>query len=90
MQIDVITLAEILGACGVIGGFLFAVFRFIENNKKQSNDIDKIKSEQTLQMYAIRACLDGLHQQGCNGKVTEAINKIDKHLNLTAHEQKER
>ena len=35
-----------------------------------------IKKENALVIYALGACLDGLHQQGCNGKVTEAMEKI--------------
>lgn len=29
---------------------------------------------------------DGLHQQSCNGKVTEAIDKISKYINNAAHD----
>lgn len=85
MQIDIVRLAEIISAITLIGGFIFGIFKFVENNKKQNAEIKKIKNEQTLTMYALRACLDGLKQQGCNGRVTEAINKIDKYLNQTAH-----
>lgn len=85
MQIDIVYVAEIVSSIALIGGLIFGVFKFIENNKKQNAEIKKIKNEQTLTMYALRACLDGLKQQGCNGKVTEAINKIDKYLNQTAH-----
>ena len=82
MKIDIVQLAEIISALALIGGVVFGVFKFIENNKKQNAEI---KGEQTLTMYALRACLDGLKQQGCNGRVTEAINKIDKYLNQSAH-----
>ncbi|MBE6692662.1 MAG: branched-chain amino acid ABC transporter permease, partial [Ruminococcaceae bacterium] len=34
------------------------------------------------------ACLKGLAAQGCNGPVSEAIDKIEKHINKKAHEQK--
>ena len=85
MQIDILRLAELISAIALIGGFIFSVFKFVENNKKQNAEIKKIKNEQTLTMYALRACLDGLKQQGCTGRVTEAINKIDKYLNQTAH-----
>lgn len=87
LQIDVLLLAEILSAFVVIGGVLLAVFRFIENNKQQNKEIKNIKQEQTIIMFALRACLDGLHQQGCNGRVTEALDRIDKHLNKAAHDQ---
>lgn len=85
MKIDIVQLAEIISALALIGGVVFGVFKFVENNKKQNAEIKKIKGEQTLTMYALRACLDGLKQQGCNGRVTEAINKIDKYLNQSAH-----
>lgn len=85
MQIDVLLIAEAISALSIIGGLVFGVFKFVENNKKQNAEIKKIKNEQTLTMYALRACLDGLKQQGCNGRVTEAINKIDKYLNQSAH-----
>lgn len=89
MQIDIILLAEVISAVVVIGGVLLGVFKFVENNKQQNKEIQKVKREQTLTMYALRACLDGLHQQGCNGRVTEALNKIDKHLNQAAHDEEE-
>lgn len=31
------------------------------------------------------ACLKGLAEQGCDGAVTEAIAKIEKHINKNAH-----
>lgn len=46
-----------------------------------------IKKENTLVIYALGACLDGLHQKGCNGKVTEAMNKLSKYINNAAHDQ---
>ena len=44
-----------------------------------------MKEEQALLTEGILACLKGLKEQGCNGPVTEAINKIEKHLNEKAH-----
>ena len=44
-----------------------------------------INDEKTLLTYGILACLKGLKEQGCNGPVTEAIGKIEKHLNIQAH-----
>lgn len=85
MTLDVLKLAEIIGALTIVIGGLFAIFKFYENSKKQAEEIKHIKSEQTMTIYVLRACLDGLHQQGCNGKVTEAIDKLDKYINKAAH-----
>lgn len=56
-----------------------------ELRKTESEEITAIKNEQQILTYGILACLKGLKEQGCNGPVTEAINKIEKHLNERAH-----
>lgn len=48
-------------------------------------DMSATKEELTLITYGLLACLKGLKEQGCNGPVTEAIHKIEKHLNIEAH-----
>lgn len=52
-----------------------------------AGDMHTTNEELTLLTYGILACLKGLREQGCNGPVTEAINKIGKYLNQKAHDQ---
>lgn len=52
---------------------------------KHNEDMHSVNEELTLMTYGVLACLKGLKEQGCNGPVTEAINKIEKHLNKSAH-----
>lgn len=52
-------------------------------------DIRKINEEQCLITYGLLACLKGLQEQGCNGPVSDGINKIEKHLNKQAHDMEE-
>ncbi len=98
MQIDVIKAAELIGASSVILGVILGGYRLyaklidrvntLERQMlAQQRELDKMKKEDTLVIYALRACLDGLHQKGCNGKVTEAISRLDKHINKAAHDQ---
>lgn len=47
--------------------------------------IQEIRAEQYILTDCMRAVLDGQHQQGCNGRVTEAINTLDNYLNERAH-----
>ena len=54
--------------------------------KTEHDDVYAMKQEQTLLVYGILACLKGLKEQGCNGPVTEAIDKIEKHINQKAHQ----
>ena len=89
MQIDLIKAAEILSAVMLIGAALFGVFRFYLDSKHQKEEIKTIKKEQTVICYALTACLNGLHQLGANGEVTEALNKMNKHINKAAHDQED-
>ena len=56
---------------------------------EQDTEIKKIKEEQCLLTYGILACWKGLKDQGCNGTVSEAIDKMEKRLNKVAHDQGE-
>lgn len=83
----IIQFATILTAVGTITAFVFGIFRWIQKQKQQDIDIAALKEESCLLTYGILACLKGLKEQGCNGPVTEAINKIEKHMNQKAHDQ---
>lgn len=98
MQIDIVKVAEIIGACSVILGVIIGGYKLydrlldrVDDIEKRMNaqekEIERMKKEDTLVIYALRACLDGLKQQGCNGKVTEAFDMLDKHVNKAAHDQ---
>ena len=88
MYIDADTinnLAKLVGSLAVLGGVAVAAYKYIERDKRQSKLIHDIQEEQTLLCYGIKACLQGLAEQGCNGPVHEALEKLDKHLNKKAH-----
>ena len=90
MYIDgttIIQLAAILTALATIGGMIRVVVKWISKQNQQDIDIKHLKKEQCLLVYGVLACLKGLKEQGCNGPVTEAIKKIEKHLNEQAHDQ---
>lgn len=59
--------------------------RWLDRQKAQDNEIKDIKDEQTIITYGLLACLKGLKEQGCDGPVTDAIERIEKHLNIKAH-----
>lgn len=92
----IITAAAVVGALVALGTYVFKVVRWFDKQKQQDSDIKEIRQhheddmkiirkEQTLLVYGILACLKGLKEQGCNGPVSEAINRIEKYLNETAH-----
>ncbi len=82
---DLTALAATITALGVVFGVIFAVHKWFLKQEKQDKDIKAIKEEQTVLTQGILACLQGLHEQGCNGPVTAAIERIETHLNKQAH-----
>lgn len=45
----------------------------------------RMQEEQTLICYGLRGALQGLVEQGCNGPCKDALARLDKHLNKSAH-----
>lgn len=83
----IIKVAALLTALGVIGGVVMWCIKFVDRQKKQDHELAAILKEQTLICYGVLACLKGLKEQGCNGPVTAALDKLEKHLNQAAHEE---
>lgn len=90
MQIT-LTPQSMIGAAAIVGAFVALVsylrklFGWFERQEKQDKEITSIKEEQMILTYGILACLKGLIEQGCDGEVKEAANKIEKHINEKAH-----
>lgn len=80
-------LAEVLSALGVIGGVILWCFKFVQRSRRQAEELKAIRREQTLICYGLLACLKGLKEQGCNGPVTEAMDRMEQHLNQAAHDE---
>lgn len=92
----IITFSALVAAILALLGYAIKIYEWKKKQDGQDmqikelkdhheKDINDIKSEMQLLTYGILACLKGLKEQGCNGPVTEAINKIEKHLNEAAH-----
>lgn len=95
---SIITLSKVIGALGVILGVIIAFVKWLSKQEKQSVDIEElekkhdedlknVQEELCVVNYAILASLDALMQKGFNGKVTEAHDKLQKHINKKAHGQ---
>lgn len=82
----IITAGAVIAAVVAILSYYNKALHWVDKQNAQDSDIKAFKEELTLLTYGLLACLKGLKEQGCNGPVTEAINKIDKHLNQKAHE----
>ena len=82
-----IKIAAVLAALGGIGSVVVWCIRFVDRQKKQDQELAANRKELTLICYGVLACLKGLKEQGCNGPVTDALDKLEKHLNQAAHEE---
>lgn len=92
----VIKIAAILAAVGAIVTLFVKGVHWFDKQEKQTNDINKldkkhdediasIQNELTILTYGTLACLKGLREKGCDGPVTEAIDKIERYINKKAH-----
>lgn len=92
----VIKAGSVLAALTAIAALIWRAVRWVLHQKEQDTRLDRmeaiqqarqddIEAELTLIVYGLLASLKGLKEQGCNGPVTEAINKIEKHINIKAH-----
>lgn len=88
MYIDantIILAASLLGAISALVGAIIAVYKVIENNKKQNEVINAMQAELTIVCYGLKGALQGLIEQGCDGPCKDALTLLDKHLNKGAH-----
>lgn len=92
----VITAAAVIAALAAILKYYNKVYDLVKKQTEQDNEIadvrneakdemKSIKEEQQLLTYGVLACLKGLQEQGCDSAVTDAIDRIEKHLNAKAH-----
>ena len=81
----IITAAGVFGALLTISTLIYKVVQWLQEQKKQSKAIAEINDEMCLLTYAVLACLKGIQEQGCNGPVSDAVEKVEKHLNQKAH-----
>ncbi len=79
-------IAEIVALVVLFYAYFSKATRFIDRQKKQDDELKSIKAEQAILTFGVLACLKGLQEQGCDGPVTDAIARIEKHLNEAAHE----
>ena len=95
VQSIITAFAFISAVIGLIALFVKLV-RWVDKQKEQSAEIEKqkqvhekdinsINTELTVICYTLLAALDGLKQLGANGNVTDAYNKLEKHLNTQSH-----
>lgn len=94
-----ITMNQLLQVAGVLvaawGGYKVILEIVGKINSKHDQEqkwdeydkqIKDIKGEQRIITECTLAMLEGLKQLGCNGKVTEARDKLAEHLNNLAHQ----
>lgn len=82
---SIITAGAVIAAIVAIIKYYNRGLHWIDRQNSQDADIKALKDELTLLTYGVLASLKGLKEQGCDGPVTEAITKIEKHLNIEAH-----
>lgn len=57
-----------------------------DNHSDTEAKLQEVRAELLIITDCMAAVLDGLHQQGCNGKVSEAREHLDQYMRNRAHE----
>lgn len=94
---SLITASAVIGAVVALAAYLAKLVRWVDKQSEQDieikalkkhheEDIASLNEEQRLLVYGVLACLKGLKEKGCNGPVTEAINRYENYLNEKAHQ----
>ena len=90
----IISTASLMTAIGIIIGCLRAAFKqtdkwngYDEQIKNIEEQIQGLRDEQLMQTHVLWATLEGLHQLGCNGEVTQARNELNEYLNVQTHKK---
>lgn len=60
--------------------------RITSNHVDTEAKLQEVRAELLILTDCMAAVLDGLHQQGCNGKVSEARENLDQYMRTRAHE----
>ncbi len=81
----IITAGAVASALLFLGGLIIKVYKRTAKVKALEDEVASIKKEDALLCFALSACLDGLMQLGANHTVPIAKEKLDKHLNQSAH-----
>lgn len=93
---QIITLSSCIAAIIALTGYIFKARDWVRAQDRKSDeitglreqhnlDIAAIREEQALIVYGVLSCLRGMREIGCNGPVSEAIDKIERRLNIEAH-----
>ncbi len=100
----VMQIGELCGAIGAALALLspafLAVLRYFKRlsrrldtlekqNAAQQKSIELSLEERRMLLKGVFACLDGLHQQGCNGQVTHAHNELNNYIINAIHKGEE-
>lgn len=95
ITITIDQLLKVIGVLVALWGFYKVIIEIIEKINEKHDQVQKwdeydkqireIKEEQCMLTWCMLAALEGLIQLGANGEVTEAKDKLRKHLNKSAH-----
>ena len=80
VTIDFGLLSAVLGVAGLVVGFIVSAVKLIQRLGAVERRLDDMAGTYKVLCKGVYASLDGLHQQGCNGMVTETHREFQEML----------
>lgn len=81
----IIKMASLLTAVTALIGFVFFCHKQIMLNRQQVEINERQNKELTVICYGLKGALEGLIEHGCDGPCKDALDKLNRHLNVGAH-----
>ena len=80
VTIDFGLLSAVLGVAGLVVGFIVSAVKLIQRLGAVERRLDDMAGTYKVLCKGVYASLDGLHQQGCTGMVTEPPKEFQEML----------
>lgn len=80
VTIDFGLLSAVLGVAGLVVGFIVSAVKLIQRLGAVERRLNDMAGTYKVLCKGVYASLDGLHQQGCNGMVTETHREFQEML----------
>lgn len=81
----VVEAASVVTAIAALAGAIVIIYKAHAANQRQTEVIRGMQDELTLVCFALKSVLDSMVQAGADGPCHEALDKLNKYLNQTAH-----
>jgi flagellar basal body-associated protein FliL len=87
MQVSIDVILAIAGVVSMLAGMVTFFYKMLsrfdrieQTSAKQQHELEQRRTDNSIMLRSISACLDGLKQIGANGNVTSVKKELDEYI----------